>query len=246
MGFTPISEVAQPKAFRPGFTPLEDIQAGDEQPSTLAPAVETLRDIGKVYPVLEATANLATQAVAMPVAGIAGLGAAASNAMGLTDAEPADVVHKVSGALTYQPHTKSGQHLTGAATYPFQKLAEAGRYVGGKTLDATGSPALATAVDTAVNVAPMAFMGKSAEPKGVLTRAADRHIEQQAQAVPSPVAVETPPRQTQPGAPIETVQARNAQEAITQPMPIAEVSQAPAMPRTQVADTTPFELGAVE
>lgn len=248
MGFTPLASNTPAKGFTPGFTPLPDIQE-EEQPSALAPAVETVKDIGRVYPVLETAANLATQAAAMPVAGIAGLGAAATKAMGLTEAEPADVVHQVAGAMTYHPQTESGQHLTGAATYPFQKLAEAGQFAGGKMLDATGSPALATAVDTAVNVAPMAFMGKPAEPKGVLSRAADRHIEPQAAAIPEPMPVEMTPRPTQPVAPIEAGLARNAQESITQPdagIPIAEVSQAPAMPRVQAADTLALERGAVE
>lgn len=181
MGFTPLASSTPrlPQGFTPGFTPLSSGQ-DDEQPSALAPAIETVKDIGRVYPVAETAGNLATQMIAMPVAGIAGLGAAATNAMGLTDTAPADVVHKVSSALTYQPHTESGSHLTGAATYPFQKLAEAGQYAGDKTLDATGSPALAALADTAVNALPMALPVKAAEPKGVLERAADKHAEYQA------------------------------------------------------------------
>ena len=198
-----------------------------------------------MYPVLETAGNLATQAIAMPFAGLAGLGAVATNAMGLTDANPGDVVHKVAGALTYQPQTESGQHLTGAATYPFQKLAEAGQYAGSKTLDATGSPVLATTADTAVNVLPMAFSANVSRPKGVLERAADRHAEYQAERQ----AAETAPAAAQPVAPIEPALTRSAQEAITQPdagTPIAEVSQAPAMPRAQVVNPLPFESGAIE
>lgn len=241
MGFTPLASNTPAKGFAPGFTPLEP-QPEDDKPSAFAPAMETVKDIGRVYPVLETAANLATQAMAMPVAGIAGLGAIATKAAGLTAAEPADVVHKVAGVMTYHPQTESGQHLTGAATYPFQKLAEAGQYAGGETLDATGSPALATAVDTAINVAPMAIMGKPAEPKGVLSRAADRHAESQVTTIPEPVAVEMPPRPTQSAAPIEPALAKSAQEATTQPdaaIPIAEVSQAPAMPRA--VDPLPVE-----
>lgn len=137
-----------------GFTPLG---AHAEADRTFDGAAKTIEAIGAVYPVAETAANLASQAVAMPVAGLAGLGAAATKAVGLTDAEPGDVVHSVAGALTYQPQTELGQHLTGAAMYPFEKLAEGARHAGEKTLDATGSPAAATAVDTAINSLPMAL-----------------------------------------------------------------------------------------
>lgn len=51
----------------------------------------------------------------------------------------------------YQPRGEMGKAATELVTLPFQKLAEAGQYMGGKTLDATGSPLAATVVDTAVN-----------------------------------------------------------------------------------------------
>ena len=136
-----------------GFTPIAE--QADDKPSLFAPALETMKDIGRVYPVAEAGANLVSQAVALPVAGIAGMGAAATKALGLTQANPDDVVNKVGGALTYQPKTDAGKHLTGVVTLPFEKLQEAGQYAGGKTLDATGSPIAATTVDTAINALPM-------------------------------------------------------------------------------------------
>ena len=247
MGFTPLASSPPARGFTPGFTPLTDHE--EEPSSAFAPAIETVKNIGRVYPVLETAGNLATQAIAMPVAGIAGLGAVATKAMGLTDTEPADVVHRVAGALTYQPQTESGQHLTNVAMYPFEKLQQARQYVGGKTLDATGSPALATVADTAVNVLPMALPLKAAGPKGVLARAADKHLEQQAvqnarAVAPEAMAVETPHAQVQPAVPVETVLARNAQEAMTQPdagLPLAEVRKASEMPLNQIADSIPVE-----
>lgn len=149
--------------------------------------------------------------------------------MGLTEADPAEVVHKVAGAMTYHPQTESGQHLTSAATYPFQKLAEAGQYAGGETLEATGSPALATAVDTAVNVAPMAFMGKPVEPKGPLTRAAERREVLQDAVIPEPETVDV---LAHPVESLEPMLSRNAQETTIQReavMPAADVSQASAI-----------------
>ncbi len=156
--------------------------------------MKTMRAIGQVYPVAETAANLSSQVVALPVAGVAGLGAMAGKALGLTDADPAEVVHDVSGALTYKPQTELGQHLTGAAMYPFEKLAEVGRAAGDRTLEITGSPAAATAVDTAINAAPM-LIGVKARPKGPLEKAAE-HVQPESVAQPvtahqEPVVIES-------------------------------------------------------
>nr|MBP8277532.1 hypothetical protein [Propionivibrio sp.] len=163
MAFVPLSQSAdpRPRGFVPlsqntagGFVPLENERSGLAE--TLAPAVKTVKAIGQVYPVAETAANLITQGAALPVAGLAGLGAAATKAAGLTDTEPADVVHSVAGAMTFQPISESGKHLTQAAMTPFEWLAKAGTAAGEKTLEATGSPVAATAVDTAINALPMA------------------------------------------------------------------------------------------
>ena len=151
---------------RLGFTPLED----EESDSSTNGALKTVKAIGAVYPVLETAANLASQIVAMPVAGLSGLGAIATNAIGLTDTDPADVVGRASEALAYAPKTDLGEHLTKATMYPFEKLAEVGRYAGDNTLDATNSPLAATVVDTTINMLPM---GIGAKPKGTLARAAE-------------------------------------------------------------------------
>lgn len=144
-GFTPLAE-SQPKR---GFTPLQE---KDETPSILKTAALE----NPATAIAETGANLASQAVALPVAGIAGLATEAGNALGLTEKKGADVVHQVGEALTYQPRGEMGKAATEVATYPFQKLAEAGQWAGGKTLEATDSPALATAVDTTIQaVLPM-------------------------------------------------------------------------------------------
>lgn len=155
-GFIPLEEIGtdeDAKAPR-GFVPLEDIEAEPEKPSVLRNVLLN----NPATAIGETALNLGTMGVALPVAGLAGIGTAAAKAMGLTDREPADVVHAVGGALTYMPRGEMGQAATAAAMYPFEKLAEGGQYVGDKTLDATGSPAAATAVDTAINALPMAIM----------------------------------------------------------------------------------------
>lgn len=143
-GFTPLAE-SQSKR---GFTPLQN---EPEQPSM----ARLLALNNPVTAAAEAGANLASQAVALPVAGLAGLATEAGNALGLTQKKGADVVHAVGDALTYQPRGEMGKAAAGLVAYPFEKLAEAGQAVGGKVLDTTGSPLLATAADTAINALPM-------------------------------------------------------------------------------------------
>lgn len=188
MPFIPLEE--KKAAYREGFIPLEE-KNNNEQSYSFDGAIKTIESIGSVYPVAEAAASLATQAVALPVAGLAGLGSIATKAVGLTDIDPADVVNNVAGALTYQPYSDLGQHFTGAVMYPFEKLAEAGRAAGDKTLAVTGSPAAATAIDTAINALPMGL--GAVKPKGTLSRAAnvaEQHAALQAEALPQHINTE--------------------------------------------------------
>ena len=157
MPFTPLAEADT--TLKQGFTPIEPHEPENG-------AFKTLRAIGSVYPALETGANLLTQGVGLPVAGLAGLGAIATNALGLTEADPANVVHAVGNALTYQPHTDLGQHLTQTTMLPFEYLAKAGQAAGNATLEATGSPALATAVDTTIQAAPMVIAPAGKAVKG--------------------------------------------------------------------------------
>jgi len=144
-GFTTLGD-SQPKR---GFTPL---QAEPERPSM----VKQLALENPAAAAIETGLNLTSQAVALPVAGLAGLATEAGNTLGLTDKNGADVVQQLGEAMTYQPRGEMGKQATEIATYPFQKLAEAGQWAGGKTLEATDSPALATAVDTTIQgVLPM-------------------------------------------------------------------------------------------
>ncbi|MBU1363794.1 MAG: hypothetical protein KKE51_08230 [Gammaproteobacteria bacterium] len=146
-GFIPLPGAEKDRPRR-GFTPL---QADPERPSM----AKQLALENPAAAIAETGLNLASQAVALPVAGLAGLATEAGNALGLTEKKGADVVHQVGEAMTYQPRGELGKATTELATYPFQKLAEAGQYLGGKTLEATDSPLAATVVDTAINALPM-------------------------------------------------------------------------------------------
>jgi hypothetical protein len=108
--------------------------------------------------VQEPLATLASSAVAAPVAGLAGLGAMGTNALGLTNADPADLIRRVQGAMTYQPRTQAGQAVTGAISYPFEKLAQGADWAGQKAADVTGSPAVGAGVNTAIQALPLVFL----------------------------------------------------------------------------------------
>jgi hypothetical protein len=136
------------------FVPLEA-----EQPAAIKPG-EVLRNVLLENPgtaALETAANLGSQIVALPVAGLAGLATAAGHALGLTDRTGADVVHAVGERLTYVPRGEMGQGGAGIVAAPFEKLHEVATSAGEKTLEATGSPGLATAAHTAIEgVLPLA------------------------------------------------------------------------------------------
>ena len=146
----------EPSTTQRGFVPLAQqgfLPLDQETPSVL----KTVLLENPATAIGEAALNLGSQAIALPVAGIAGLATEAGRALGFTDKSGADVVRQVGEKLTYEPRGEFGKAATDLATKPFQLLAEAGHAAGSKVLDATGSPASATAVDTAINALPMAI-----------------------------------------------------------------------------------------
>lgn len=96
-GFIPLANTEEVQPVRRGFIPLKSEEP--ERPSVL----KTVALENPLTAAGEAALNLGSQAVGMPVAGLAGLATAAGNAMGLTDKSAADVVHSVGDALTYRP-----------------------------------------------------------------------------------------------------------------------------------------------
>lgn len=170
-GFSPLPEM--PKR---GFTPIGSEQ---ERPSM----VKQLALENPATAAIEAGANLASQAVALPVAGIAGLATEAGNALGLTNRKGADVVEHVAEGLTYQPRGEMGKQAAGIVAYPFEKLAEAGQWAGGKTLEATDSPLAATAVDTTIQGVLPILAGPAAKKGGGAIRERIGKAETTAEAI---------------------------------------------------------------
>jgi len=110
--------------------------------------------------VAEAAASIGSGIVAQPIAGIAGIaaeiGAAGLRGIGI-DIDPAAgarTVKAVTQALTFHPRTEAGKEaisglgesIIGQAA---QKFEQGTKFLGEKTLDITGSPALATAAEVA-------------------------------------------------------------------------------------------------
>lgn len=174
MDFDP--STAQPVS---GFDPstATPVSAAPEAPKPTMPDRAALQT-GKTgeLGIAEGGLSLATGAVAAPIAGLSGLAAAAAKALGLTDTDPAELIRKVQEAITYQPRSEAGKTVASVASYPFEKLAQGADYVGGKTAEATGSPALGAAVNAGLQVGgPLAAMkgAKAVVNSDMVTAAAD-------------------------------------------------------------------------
>lgn len=153
----------------PPLADFSNVQAGVQKgPGTLAQltsrAGNALRAGADTTALAEAATNLLTGSVAPVAGGVAGLG---TLAMGGTLDEAVENVSTVSDAATFHPETEHGKAVTGAVMYPLEKLVEGAHYAGEKTLEKTGSPIAATAVDTLIQGLPLAagfrFRGSAAK-----------------------------------------------------------------------------------
>jgi hypothetical protein len=180
-------EAALVKADAAGDTEGARILAGEVRKMRSAkPAESSLPKVVDYNPGIglgETALSLGTGAAGAVAGGFAGLGQAATNALGLTDTPAGDRVRQVSGAMTYEPRTAAGKGLTGGISLPFEKLAEGADWAGGKVTDATGSPAVGTAVNTGIQSIPMllgplarAVPGESAAAAAARARAAALNV----------------------------------------------------------------------
>ncbi len=117
------------------------------------------RDVGRAAlrsPLVAADAILNTgrQAIAAPVAGVAGLTTAPAGFIPGMQGVGARNVERVQRWVGGRPFTEGGEAVMEAVAAPFEKFTQGARWVGEKTQDVTGSPVLATAVDTAIQAAP--------------------------------------------------------------------------------------------
>lgn len=100
------AKAAAPKK-KPGFSDIwrQELQVAQQMFPIATPAAENI-------------AQLATSAVSTPIAGVAGLGAGATHAAGLTETPAADVVGNVQDWTTYSPQTEMGQFVSGIVNAP--------------------------------------------------------------------------------------------------------------------------------
>lgn len=107
----------------------------------------------KAGDIAESIYQMGSSLVATPIAGLAGIGTAATNALGITDTPAADVVERVSGALTYQPRSEGGNAAAAAIASPDVNPLAAPGALGENWADmateAGASPLLATGIRTA-------------------------------------------------------------------------------------------------
>lgn len=121
----------------------------------------------------ETLANVASGTVAAPVAGIAGLGAAALKELGVTHTDPADVVRAIQSALTYEPRTPAGKAGVDLVNLPFKKLGEFADWAGNHVAAGGDSPAAGALVNTAIQALPMLLLrGKGVTAEGSAEEAA--------------------------------------------------------------------------
>jgi len=125
-----------------------------EEPSFLgitASDIATATGVPQLTPeVVEPAATMATGMAAEPIAGVAGMAAAATPF--LEPGAGARAVESTREALTYQPRTEAGQaglQAVGELVEPVtEALGAAEEFLGETTLEATGSPALAAIAKT--------------------------------------------------------------------------------------------------
>jgi hypothetical protein len=132
---------------------IRSIHANASKPKPVSPLDDVER---KARGAWETTANLATSSVGALGGGLTYLGTLA--ATGDPDAAEA-VKNDTQEALTYHPSTKNGKEWSTTANEAMSYLGQKpGQYLGGKTMDITGSPGAAATVETLANI-PQFLLG---------------------------------------------------------------------------------------
>lgn len=103
--------------------------------------------------------------------GLAGIATGLGNELipafgGTPDKSAADAANEAAQALSYEPKTGLGKAVGGAIDVPFDLFGKLTGAVGQKTLEGTGSPLAATAVDAGLQMLPFLFGGHEAVKAG--------------------------------------------------------------------------------
>lgn len=161
----PTAGPAAPAATAPPQKESTDVAPATDDPSTQTPGVTDL--IGASF---EPMLSMATSGVLQPISGIAGMDTGLLNSLGVTNADPAEVVKSIQGAA-YEPHTAGGKNamsvfnlpgegikaLESDSTTPFRDPKERILGIHDSTRD---SPAALTARDTILEGSAQLLGGK--------------------------------------------------------------------------------------
>ena len=112
---------------------------------------------------VDAALGIGSGLIGQVAGGLAGLGDMGLKAFYHDAPAPANVVNNVERALTYTPTTPLGKDLENGVSWPFRKLAQGADWAGQKASNATGSPLVGAAVNTAIQALPMALGAKAGD-----------------------------------------------------------------------------------
>jgi hypothetical protein len=161
---------------------LADMVQGQEAPTQQpqSPRIARLLDADRLKK-LEAALTVGSGIAASVPAGLAGM-AQMIPTRGRTPSvnKAAETVENVQGALTYMPRTEQGMQALERTGQVMEKLGAPAEYLGEKTLQATGSPAAATAVNVLGD--PLNFIGVPGSGKAAV--AAGKAVGRAAMAAP--------------------------------------------------------------
>lgn len=122
--------------------------------------METVSDIGAVYPAIEAALHAVTGlAGGFPAYLGGGVGQLINRWTGRSDELPSDVGSRFAKAATFQPVSERGKRLTERLMLPLTALMEGGEKAGHKVTDITGSPGAGALTEATVQMAP-ALLGR--------------------------------------------------------------------------------------
>lgn len=111
------------------------------------------------------------------VGGLMGLGTMAGRVMGLTEADPTEVIRSTQEDMTYQPRTEGGKIALNVISYPFRKLSEGAEYLGESVAEREArmgsSPEAAalkgTLVKTSIEALPMLLGARASKTPSVIS-----------------------------------------------------------------------------
>lgn len=169
----PASGTAQPKTMSvadewealPTTIPSQTVSTKPRQPITSEQVKQRLSEMGQKYTTTSGIPTAIAETAAQQASGlgasiIGGWRALATLASGGSVEDAANAANQEIANRTYQPQTQQGQVLSNVANLPGQAVGYVAEKGGEATLKATGSPAAAAGVTTAITALPALLLRK--------------------------------------------------------------------------------------